>query len=84
MRIGAPVRIAERHKPKLRCRIHNQVLRHPADMSHRQTGPHHELDDEITVAHSPQTVLGDGLEVELLTKELAVDNEWVACECAAA
>lgn len=49
----APVCIAERHEPKLRSRVHDQVLRHPADMRHRQTRPHHELNDEITVAHAP-------------------------------
>lgn len=51
-------------------------------MRHGKTCPHQELDDEVAIADTPQAVLGDVLEPELLCEELAVDNEWVAGECA--
>ena len=58
----SPVSIAERHKSKLCRRVHDQILRHSADVRHSQAGPHHELYDEITIPDTPQAVLRDRLE----------------------
>lgn len=47
-------------------------------MRRRQACPHHELDDEVAVAHTIQRILRDRREAEILPKELAIDNERVA------
>ena len=48
-----PIRIAERYETELRCRVHDEVLRHSAEVGHRETRPHHELGDKITVRYAP-------------------------------
>lgn len=53
-------------------------------MPHRQTRPHHELRNEIAVAHAPHAVLRDGLEAELAREERAVDDERVSGQRAGA
>ena len=49
-------------------------------MGHSQACPHEELDNEITVADTPKTVLSDGSKSEFLSKEFSVDDEGVAGE----
>ena len=43
-------------------------------MSHRQAGPHHELDYKIAIAYTVQTVLRYGLETKLGGEEVSVDE----------
>ena len=80
----APVRVAQRDETKLRGRVDDEVLRHSADVRHREARPHHELDDEVAVAHAVHAVLRHGREAELAREELAVDRERVPRERARA
>ena len=74
----APVSITEGDETKLSRRVDDEVLRHPADMRHSQTRPHHELNNEVTIAHAIHAVLRDGVEPKLLREKLAVHCERVA------
>ena len=73
-----PIRVAERDEPELRGGKYDQILRHAADVRHREARPHHELNNEVTVAHAIHAVLRDGVEPKLLREKLAVHRKRVA------
>lgn len=77
---GLPISITQSNEPELSGRINDQIFCHPADMRHSETGPHHRLNDEITVAHAPQTVLSNGLKSKFIGEEITGDDEWVSGE----
>ena len=74
----APVSITEGNETKLSRRVDDEVLCHPADVRHSQARPHHELDNEVTVAHPIHAVLRNGVEPKLLGEELSVHRKRVA------
>ena len=49
-------------------------------MRHRQTRPHHELDDKVPITHAVETVLGDGIKSELFREEFTVHSKGVSGE----
>ena len=75
-----PVCIAEGNEAELSGRIDDQVLGHSTEMGHGQASPHHELNDEVSVAHAVQAVFCDRLEAQLLCQELTVHSERIARE----
>jgi hypothetical protein len=77
---GLPVRIAECDEPKFGRGIHDQILRYPTQVRHRQTRPHQELGEKVPITHTVKAILGDRVEPELLSEEFSVNNEWISCE----
>src|SRR5713226_5162272 len=76
-----PVSVAQSDKSKFGCRVDYQVFRYAAEMCCRQTRPHQKLDDKVSVADAPQTVLSQRLEAQFLREKLPVHAERVPCEC---